>query len=159
MPLIKGTNSYVTVAEADAYFENRLDVAAWTNANSTQKSQALMTATSMLDNITWVGFVVSESQTLAFPRSGIYYDPFLGMSKALDETTVPNRIINATYELAYHLLNNDGLLDDTGQVKDLSVGSINLTLITNPRKIPNTVDKLIKPLKLDGGSNFWWRAN
>ena len=29
MALIKGTNSYVTVTEADSYLGNRLDVAAW----------------------------------------------------------------------------------------------------------------------------------
>ena len=48
MALVKGVNSYATVAEADAYFLNRLDVAAWNDADETQKYQSLITATSFL---------------------------------------------------------------------------------------------------------------
>jgi hypothetical protein len=159
MALVKGTNSYVTVAEADAYFEDRLDIAAWSSASSVQKSQALVTATRMLDELEWTGVAVSESQPLAFPRSGAYYDPKLGMDVNFNESTPPTRIVQATYELAYHLLNNDGLLDDTGSVKNLTVGSISLELVIGANKMPNTIRKLIKPLQGSNGSNFWWRAN
>ena len=38
MALTKGANSYATVAEADVYFADRLDVAAWTAADETQKA-------------------------------------------------------------------------------------------------------------------------
>lgn len=159
MALAKGTNSYATVSEADSYFEDRLDVAAWTNANATQKAQALITATTLLNDLNWIGIAVSDSQTLAFPRTGVYFDPRLGMDIVLDELTVPTRIITATYELAYHLLNNDGLLDDTGQVENLSIGSINLQNLLPANKIPSHVKRLIKPLQENSGSNFWWRAN
>lgn len=159
MPLVKNVNSYATVEEANAYFADRIDVAAWTNADSNQKSQALITATSMLDNIDWTGVAASESQTLAFPRSGIYFEPRLGKSISLSETTVPDRILKALYELSYHLLNNDGLLDETGSVKNISIGSVNLTNVLTADKIPATVKRFINPLKINGGSNFWWRAN
>lgn len=159
MALVKGVNSYATVEEADAYFADRLDVAAWTAASSTQKAQALVTATKMLDNLDWIGVAVSDSQTLAFPRSGTYFDPRLGMEISLSETSVPSRIISATYELAYHLQNNDGLLDDTGLVKDISIGSIRLSTVTSPSKIPGVVRKLIRPLQVNAGTNLWWRAN
>lgn len=159
MALIKGTNSYVTVEEANAYFADRIDVAAWSAGSSDQKSQALITATSMLDEIDWVGVAVSDSQALAFPRSGAYFDPRLGQDISLSENNVPNRILKATYELAYHLLNNDGLLDDTGSVKNLSIGSISLDLVRTANKFPQVVKNLIKPLRVNGGSNMWWRAN
>jgi hypothetical protein len=157
MALVKGTNSYVTVAEADSYFLDRLDVAAWTAADEPTKSQALVTATSMLDDLSWVGTAVSESQSLAFPRSGEYFDPRLGTVVSI--TGVPLRVQKATYELAYHLLNNDGLQDDTGGVKNISVGPIRLDFIKPPSKIPSNVLRLVKPLQANAGSNSWWRAN
>lgn len=159
MALTKGSNSYATVAEADAYFGDRLDVAAWTSATELQKAQALVTATSLLNELPWTGVAVSDSQMLSFPRSGVYFDPRLGKDITLAEDQVPTRIVTATYELAYHLLNNDGLLDDTGTVQNLSLGSISLTKVLNANKIPMVVRNLIKPLQYNSGSNFWWRAN
>jgi len=158
MALQKGVNSYVTVEEADAYFADRLDVAAWTGASVEQKPQALVTATKMLDDLDWTGYVVSESQPLAFPRTGEYFDPRTGTTISLNSST-PVRIQNATMELAYHLLNNDGLLDDTGTVESISIGGINITNIRQANKMPGVVDRLIKPLLVNSGSNMWWRAN
>ena len=42
MALVKGINSYATVLEADTYFADRIDVAAWTGGSSDQKGQALV---------------------------------------------------------------------------------------------------------------------
>jgi hypothetical protein len=159
MALVKGTNSYVDLTDANSYFTDRLDVAAWESANDTQKEQALVTATSMLDNLDWTGVAVSDDQTLAFPRSGTYFDPRLGTDVILDELTVPTRIDVGTCELAYHLLNNDGLLDDTGNVDTIELGSITLNSISSPRTIPYTVKAHIKPLLLNQGSRGWWRYN
>jgi hypothetical protein len=159
MALVKGTNSYVDVTEADAYFADRIDPGAWSSADAIQKSQALVTATAMLDEIIWTGVAVSDSQPLAFPRSGTYYDPKFGQYISLSELEVPVRIKKANYELAYHLLNNDNLLDDTGSVKDLSVGSIRLSLVLPANKLPAVVKNLVNPLRINAGSNLWWRAN
>ncbi len=57
------------------------------------------------------------------------------------------------------MLNNDGLLDDTGNVVDLQVGSVQLTTVRNPNLIPATVRRLIRPMLVNAGSNSWWRAN
>jgi len=158
MALGKGTNSYVTETEASFYFNDRIDVAAWTTADSAQRDQALITATSILDDLSWVGVAMDASQPLAFPRSGSYFDPRVGTYVTLS-SAVPDRIIKATCELAYHLLNNDGILDDTGLVNNLSVGSINLTTIRNPNLIPYAVKRVIKPLLANAGAHSWWRAN
>lgn len=158
MALTKNVNAYSSVVEADSYFENRLDAAAWTDADATEKSKALITATSLLETMSWTGEVVSESQPLAFPRSGDYFDPRLGTTAKLT-AEVPKRIIEAQYELAYHLLNNDGLLDSTGSVTALKIGTIDLSEIRNPPKIPSHVSRLIRPLLISGGSSSWWRAN
>lgn len=159
MALAKGTNSYVTVSEADTYFEDRLDVLAWTEAAETEKSKALVTATGMLDQLNWVGTAISISQMLSFPRSGTYFDPRMGASVTLDSETTPSRILVATYELAYHLLNNDGLLDQTGDIGKLSVGTIDLSSMRTAPIIPDIVKRTIKPLLVNAGSNAWFRAN
>jgi hypothetical protein len=158
MALAKGINSYVTEAEADAYFLNRLDVDAWTAADSTMKEQALISATLMLEDIAWVGMAISETQDLAFPRSGSYFDPRVGALVYLSGE-VPARVIRATKELAYHLLNNEGLQDETGGALDIKVGSIELSKVSTPSKLSSVVRDIIKPLRVNGGSNAWFRAN
>lgn len=157
MALVKGTNSYATVEESDLYFADRLDVAAWGSADATTKAQALVTATNMLDDMIWAGYAVSESQPLAFPRLGEYFDPRLGINSTMSPT--PKRVEKATMELAYHLLNNDGLLDDTGTVESINIAGISINNIRVANKIPGVVDRLIKPLLQNSGSNFWFRAN
>jgi len=158
MALTKGTNSYVSLAEADSYFSDRLDVAAWEIASETQKQQSLITATNILDTLDWVGIISSESQLLAFPRTGSYFDPKFGYEVVLKDD-VPYRIISAVYEIAYHLLNNDGLLDSTGNVSSLSIGNITLNNIRSAGRIPNSAQKLINPLLQSRGQHSWWRAN
>jgi hypothetical protein len=157
MALEKGVNSYVTLVEAEDFFENRIDVAAWASAANPTKEQALVTATMILDTYEWVGTALDSEQLLCFPRFGVYFSSRLGYSSLLPET-VPQEIIISTCELAYHLLNNDGLLDDTGTVTDVSIGSITLKIKSDPRIMPNSVKRHIKHL-LANGSNLWWRAN
>jgi len=159
MALVKNTNSYVDLADADIYFGDRLDVAAWTGATDALKEQALVTATSMLDEQRWVGIAVSATQPLAFPRIGTYFDPRIGTEVAFDETETPDRVIKATYEQAYHLLNNDGLLDSTSSVENIKVGPIELENIKSSSKKSSAVRSLITPMLVNGNSSLWWRAN
>ncbi len=160
MALIKGTNSYVGLGEAESYFENRIDADEWVAATDDQKDQALITATSILDSLDWSGIVVSSSQLLAFPRSGSYFDPRLGLAVGMKDSITPDRVVKATFELALHLLLNDGLLDDSGSVVELKIASIELTRIRPASRIPPVVKRLIAPLRSNGGSsNQWFRAN
>ena len=158
MALLKGTNSYLGLDEANEYLSDRVDVAAWLTASDDAKCQALVTATRVLDSMDWTGCVVDEKQALAFPRVGSYKDPKVGYVVQFG-ATVPKRITEATADLAYHLLNNDGLMDDTGGVKDLNVSTINLVGIVSPNLIPRDVSRKIQPLLLNNGSRSWWRAN
>lgn len=159
MALVKDTNSYVTLAEAELYFADRIDADAWDTGTDAQKNKALVTAALYLNDVKWTGTAVSDSQPLAFPRDGSYFDPRVGTAVILSVAAVPERIIKATYELAYHLLNNDGLLDSTGDVDELAVGSIKLKRVRAPDGIPPAVTRIIRPLMVSGGSRSWWRNN
>ena len=159
MALIKGENTNVDLASAETYFSTRLDVAAWTAATDPLKESALVTATALLDELKWAGVAVSATQSLAHPRTGTYFDPRMGTSLSLSSTAAVRRIEIGTCEMAYHLLNNDGLLDDVGSVINLSLGSTDLSRIKAPSVIPSFIRRNLKPLLTNQGSSAWWRAN
>lgn len=160
MALTKGVNSYRTVEEADAYFETRLNNDSWEDAETSDKEKALITATSVFDDMLWTGSVVSVSQSLAFPRVGSYFDPKIGYSVTLPVDDAPARIVKGIYELALHLLTNADVLADTGSVVDIKVGSIELTEIKSATVIPPTIYTLVRPLLSTAVTDkTWFRAN
>jgi len=165
MALVLGTNSYVTLEQADAYFDTRLDAGAWVNADSDDQESALVTATQILDNYHYIGVAVSSAQSLAWPRkNAAYYEPKLGTQLGVDDSTYPNRLKFATYELALHLLTNENLLDNKTQTFErIRVGSIEIedsnNDVTRTPVMPNRVKTFINPLLVDGGTRSWWRAN
>lgn len=157
MALQKGVNSYVDLAEAEAYFADRLDVAAWTDAGDEQKQKSLVTATMLIEQKQFTGYAVSDTQALAFPRTGEYFDKRLGRMAYFNGT--PSAVLKATCEQAYHLLNNDGLLD-TGSIPDsLTVGPISLNGLSKTPTFSAVAYNLIAPLLSNGGASSWWRAN
>lgn len=158
MALVKGTNSYVEVSEADAYFGDRVNSSLWTNADNSTKEAALITATRLLDNQKWISSSMSANQSLAFPRYGFYYDTRYGYDVSMESAT-PQILLDAIYELALHLITNPDTLEDSGNVRELSVGSVHLGFITGASKMPSSVTSKIGPLLLNGGRNSWWRAN
>jgi hypothetical protein len=161
MALAVGTNSYVSQADADSHFGDRLDVAAWTNATDLMKQQALITASMILDEQSWLGTALTDTQAMAFPRSFAYYDQKYGDFIIVDGITIvyPDRLLKGTMELAYHFLNNSGVNDTTGTSKNMTVGSVSLEQIRVAPVIPLNVRNIIKPLLVNNGSNAWWRAN
>lgn len=151
------TNSYVTLAEAEAYFAARLDVAAWTEASESQKEQALVTAAMSMETFNWVGIISDENQPLAWPRVGTCFEPRLGYM--IELSGVPNRVKHAQLELAYHLLNNDGVLDSISSVKSVKVGPIAVEGIKSPSTVSEIASRTLSPLLQNSGATAVWRAN
>lgn len=166
MALTVGTNSYVTVAEADAYFGDRLNADSWTSASAAIKSQALVTATRFIDERSWIGQAVSSSQKLGWPRNGaVYLDPRLGRRITIPNTQVPDTVKQAVYEQALHMLKNEDVLAGNGRsYESITVGPISLVDANSKAKVSrtaSTVASLIAPLtRVAGvaGGNTWWRA-
>ena len=168
MALVLNTNSYVTIAEADLYFETRIDAAEWDSADDTNKEQALVTATQLIDDRHWIGSAVSSSQALAWPRkNAIYYDPRLGQQITIANSEVPSQIKIAVYEQALHLLQNEDLIAQKTQTfESISVGSISLSDsnndVTKTSITPSIIIKPLRPLIRRDGIGMggsWWRAN
>ena len=162
MALQVNINSFISVVQADNYFDDRLNKSTWDNAIN--KDEALVTATGILNQLNWSGTSTSFTNTggfkLAFPRSISFLDPQSGVTEILtdnrnntDGGTIPQDIKDATCELAYHLILNTDLLDNTSTVQDLTVGSIRLL---NPIKAPTLPDQVIRLIGkyLAGGASF-----
>ena len=106
MALVVGTNSYISVADADAYFAGRLNSSKWNDADTATKETALIQATRTIDALySFAGELTDDSQTLAWPRSYVYDCE----GRELDSTTIPEAVENATCEEAIHLLSGDQL--------------------------------------------------
>ena len=168
MALTLNTNSYVETDDADEYFETRIDSANWFDANDEIKEQALVTATTLIDDRAWIGYAVSSSQALAWPRkNAIYVDNRLGQQVTIADNVVPSQVKVAVYEQALHLLNNEDLLAGKTQTfESISVGSISVSDSNNDvTKTSITPAIITRPLKdllvrgRQGVGGTWWRAN
>jgi hypothetical protein len=168
MALVLNTNSYVTIADADTYFETRIDSAEWETADDETKEQALVTATQLIDERHWIGAAVSSSQALAWPRkNAIYYDPRMGQQITVANDEVPSQIKIAVYEQALHLVQNEDLIAQKTQTfESISVGSISLSDsnndVTKTSITPSIIIRPLRPLIRRDGIGMggtWWRAN
>jgi hypothetical protein len=168
MALVLNTNSYVTIADADTYFETRIDSSEWENADDETKEQALVTATQLIDERHWIGAAVSSSQALAWPRkNAIYYDPRMGQQITVANNEVPSQVKIAVYEQALHLVQNEDLIAQKTQTfESISVGSISLSDnnndVTKTSITPSIIIRPLRPLIRRDGIGMggsWWRAN
>ena len=164
MALVFMTNSYLE--DADAFLSGNPD---WEAADLETQEQALIDATSLLDQKPWGGTAVSASQPLAWYRaSASFFDPTLNLSVPVQDDEVPVRVQKATANLALHLIRYPEVITDPyGQTfNSIKVGPIALengqtgSRAPKPAKIPLQVMNLIEPLLDNGHSRLgWWRAN
>jgi Putative DnaT-like ssDNA binding protein len=134
MALVVGTNSYITVADADTYFEHSINADAWKAATEDTKTSALVSATRSLDRQNWQGekYQDAPTQVLDFPRSGLTDSE----GNSVDETTVPQEVIDATCEYGLGLIEDNDLAsqENTGSnIKVLKAGSAEIEYIRGSR--------------------------
>ena len=109
---IKGANanSYVTLAEADAYFETVPSSTQWDNKQDDKKNRALISATRWIDTLVYYGDRCDDDQALKFPRTNYQVD---GVELAC--TLIPQNIKYAQFELANALAHDtDAITGGTG---------------------------------------------
>ena len=103
-------NSYVTLTEANSYFETVRDSSTWTNKTDDLMNRALISATREIDNLVFYGDRCDEDQALKFPRTNYQVDRV-----ELSCSTIPLNIKYAQYELARALANDtDAITGNTG---------------------------------------------
>ena len=103
-------NSYVTLTEANSYFETVPDSTTWDNKTVDQKNRSLISATRWIDSFVYYGDRCDDGQALKFPRNNYQVD-----GVELSCSTIPNNIKYAQYELARALANDtDAITGNTG---------------------------------------------
>ena len=116
-------NSYVTLTEANTYFETVPDSSTWTNKTDDQKNRALISATRWIDSFVFYGDRCDDGQALKFPRNNYQVD---GVELAC--STIPLNIKYAQYELARALANDTGAITGTtgtdGNFSEVKLGDI-----------------------------------
>ena len=116
-------NSYVTLAEANTYFETEPDSSTWTNKTDDQKNRSLISATRWIDSFVYYGDRCDDGQALKFPRNNYQLD---GVELAC--STIPVNIKYAQYELARALANDSeamtGNVGTEGNIEEVKLGDI-----------------------------------
>ena len=116
-------NSYVTLTEANTYFETVPDSSTWTNKTDDQKNRALISATRWIDSFVYYGDRCDDGQALKFPRNNYQVD-----GVELSCSTIPINIKYAQYELARALANDSeamtGNVGTDGNIEEVKLGDI-----------------------------------
>ena len=123
-------NSYVTLTEANTYFETVPDSSTWTNKTDDQKNRALISATRWIDSFVYYGDRCDDGQALKFPRNNYQVD---GVELAC--STIPLNIKYAQYELARALANDsEAMVGNTGtdgNIEEVKLGDIQVKYNTS----------------------------
>ncbi len=127
-------NSYVTLAEANSYFETVPDSSTWTNKTDDQKNRSLIAATRWIDTLVFYGDRCDEDQALKFPRTNYQVDRV-----ELSCSTIPNNIKYAQYELARALANDTGAITGTtgteGNFSEVKIGDMQVKYNTDSQGV------------------------
>jgi len=127
---------YISVVDADVYFNTRLNSEVWDLADNTEKERALVTAGRAIDQLNYAGTRTSSTQEHQFPRD--------------DDTEIPEDVQYACCELAHALL--DGV--------DPELEYENLNMVAQGfGNVRSTYDRTSKPAHIVAGivSIVAWR--
>ena len=142
---IKGenANSYVTLSEANDYFDTSPDSSTWTNKTDDQKKRSLISAARWIDTLVFYGDRCDDGQALKFPRNNYQVD---GVELACSK--IPEGIKYAQYELARALANEtDAMTGNTGtdgNIEQVKLGDIQVKYNTKSQgtgTVNNIMDK------------------
>jgi hypothetical protein len=117
VPMSTTCNSYITVADADTYVDDRVLVAtvnsAWSDLSSDQKGRLLVRATESLDGlVAWFGDLYSTIQKLKWPRINV---PLEGRYNHDIGLIFPVKVTYATVEMALFLMEQDNAMSQTNE--------------------------------------------
>lgn len=141
------TDTFILVADADAYMAARLHAAEWMSAAEADKEAALRMATATLNRERYAGRITQPTQPLAWPRSGVVD----AEGRVVPSDSIPAAIASATAELALFLLRYD-LTDDRTRrgvfnLRSEKIGESQTTLgdAGNNDSLPAIVRDMISP--------------
>ncbi len=156
-PGASDANSYVTLDEAIEYFSNRMYADVWEAIED--QENALITATSVIDwYITWKGVRVNGTQSLDWPRSGVYDK----VGVLYSEIIIPADVKVAVFEYVLSSASVDRTADGAlAGLSEVKAGSLQLKTDdgiynTTPDTIPDKIWKILSGLTTKGGAGVVW---
>jgi len=104
--------SYVTLAEANTYFDQRLLISAWDDASNDNRSKALNMAAVALDRLNYEGAMTSTTQAHQFPRD--------------DEASIPQPMQDACCIIASKFLDDADMdvIREESRLESQAYGSV-----------------------------------
>lgn len=145
MPTITvGTNSYITLANANTYMSATLQAAVWSALADATKEAALISAARMIDRQAWQGSKTDSGQAMAWPRSGLVDKDGNEVSSA----SVPQQVIDAQCELALALSQDSSIQSNTSSsqnIKRVQAGSASVEYFRSVAggRFPTVVQELL----------------
>lgn len=103
MSLSIGINTYVSLSEAEQYFDGKLYADEWHNADDITKEKALKEACRRINRLAFKGEKADEAQLLAFPRKMPMFNR-IGVIGFSTDTGIPEEVMWAQCEEALALL-------------------------------------------------------
>jgi hypothetical protein len=143
-------NVYGTLSGAGSmteYAGGSSNMAAWKAGTADQQAQWMVDAARMMNRQAWQGSTTAaypSPQVLVWPRTGLTYED----GSAVSSSSIPQRVIDASYELAGLIAENYGVVtqqSDSQLAKRLKAGSAEIEYfrpVTGGR-FPTTVMELI----------------
>lgn len=157
-----GSNSYATVAMADAYFDNRGNTT-WTDSAG-DKTAALIRATAAIDAMYGTRFqgyrTNFRDQDLQWPRTGAYDNE----GNIISGDEIPQELIDATCEAAARELAEAGSMAPDlargGEIRSLKAGSVAIeySAAASDYTTYTLIDAILAPILAGGGSGYSYRA-
>jgi len=149
-------NSYVTRADADAYFADRMHSSAWTALDDAVKDSLLVTSSQMLDwYINWKGDKATVAQSMQWPRTGAIRPD----GTEIDDDVLPPEVKTAVYEQALVSIETDRMTDDPlAGIGQLRAGSLMIKAgaekpnDTNADAVPDQIYRILSDLYNQGSS-------
>lgn len=93
------SNSFISVATADALATQAFNATTWTGATADDKARALIRATADLNPLPWVGEVASTTQALTWPRTDAVIN-----GREVADNVIPRELEQATFDVAVAVL-------------------------------------------------------
>ena len=128
------SNSYVTLAEANTYFETAPEESTWDDKTDDQKNRALISACRWIDSLNFLGDRCDNDQALKWPRNNHHVD-----NVELVCTAIPKGIKYAQYELARALANDTDAMTGNkgtdGTYEEVKLGELEVKYNTNSQGV------------------------
>ncbi len=128
---LSGANSYVSIADIDAWALTNPHDSTWTALTDPQKNGYTVMACRVLnEQMNWDGWQTSATQSLDLPRSGMVDKNW----NSIENDEIPGEVQDAQCELARLLAIEDRTADPgTAGFKQIEVGTIKLVMDKSDR--------------------------